>query len=123
MNLEKEIFDIALQDLIPNRFQPREIFNDKELSELADSIKQHGVIQPIIVRKVGDKYEIIAGERRFRASQLAGKETIPALVRDIDDKEAAKIALLENLQRSNLTPIEEEKTYQKILKIDNITQD
>ncbi|MBQ6547215.1 MAG: ParB/RepB/Spo0J family partition protein [Bacilli bacterium] len=123
MNLEKEIFDIALQDLIPNRFQPREIFNDKELSELADSIKQHGVIQPIIVRKVGDKYEIIAGERRFRASQLAGKETIPALVRDIDDKEAAKIALLENLQRSNLTPIEEAKTYQTILKIDNITQD
>ncbi len=123
MNLEKEIFDIALQDIIPNRFQPREIFNDTELSELSESIKQHGVIQPIIVRKVGDKYEIIAGERRFRASQLAGKETIPALVRDIDDKEAAKIALLENLQRSNLTPIEEAKTYQTILKIDNITQD
>lgn len=123
MNLEKEIFDILLQDIIPNRFQPREIFNDNELQELADSIKQHGVIQPIIVRKVGDKYEIIAGERRFRASQLAGKETIPALVRDIDDREAAKIALLENLQRSNLTPIEEAKTYQTILKIDNITQD
>ena len=123
MNLEKEIFDIMLQDIIPNRFQPREIFNDNELQELAASIKEHGVIQPIIVRKVGDKYEIIAGERRFRASQLAGKETIPALVRDIDDKEAAKIALLENLQRSNLTPIEEAKTYQTILKIDNITQD
>ena len=123
MNLEKEIFDIMLNDIIPNRFQPREIFNDQELQELSESIKQHGVIQPIIVRKVGDKYEIIAGERRFRASQLAGKETIPALVRDIDDKEAAKIALLENLQRSNLTPIEEAKTYQTILKIDNITQD
>lgn len=123
MNLEKEIFDISLQDIIPNRFQPREIFNDNELTELSQSIKQHGVIQPIIVRKVGDKYEIIAGERRFRASQLAGKETIPALVRDIDDKEAAKIALLENLQRSNLTPIEEAKTYQTILKIDNITQE
>ena len=123
MNLEKEIFDIMLQDIIPNRFQPREIFNDNELQELAASIKEHGVIQPIIVRKVGDKYEIIAGERRFRASQLAGKDTIPALVRDIDDKEAAKIALLENLQRSNLTPIEEAKTYQTILKIDNITQD
>ena len=123
MNLEKEIFDISLQDIIPNRFQPREIFNDEQLNELAQSIKEHGVIQPIIVRKVGDKYEIIAGERRFRASQLAGKETIPALVRDIDDKEAAKIALLENLQRSNLTPIEEAKTYQTILKIDNITQD
>ena len=123
MNLEKEIFDISLQDIIPNRFQPREIFNDAELTELSESIKQHGVIQPIIVRKVGDKYEIIAGERRFRASQMAGKTTIPALVRDIDDREAAKIALLENLQRSNLTPIEEAKTYQTILKIDNITQD
>ena len=123
MNLEKEIFDISLKDIIPNRFQPREIFNDIELNELSKSIKEHGVIQPIIVRKVGDKYEIIAGERRFRASQIAGKETIPALVRDIDDKEAAKIALLENLQRSNLTPIEEAKTYQTILKIDNITQD
>ena len=123
MNLEKEIFDISLKDLIPNRFQPREIFNDNELKELAESIKQHGVIQPIIVKKIGDKYEIIAGERRFRASQLAGKETIPALVRDIDDKEVAKIALLENLQRSNLTPIEEAKTYQTILKLDNITQD
>lgn len=123
MNLEKEIFDIALQDIIPNRFQPREMFDDEALKELSQSIKEHGVIQPIIVRKVGDKYEIIAGERRYRASQLAGKQTIPALVRDIDDKEAAKIALLENLQRSNLTPIEEAKTYQTILKLDNITQD
>lgn len=123
MNLEKEIFDISLQDIIPNRFQPREMFDDEALQELSQSIKEHGVIQPIIVRKVGDKYEIIAGERRFRASQLAGKETIPALIRDIDDKEAAKIALLENLQRSNLTPIEEAKTYQTILKLDNITQE
>lgn len=123
MNLEKEIFDISLQDIIPNRFQPREMFDDEALKELAQSIREHGVIQPIIVRKVGDKYEIIAGERRFRASQLAGKPTIPALVRDIDDKEAAKIALLENLQRSNLTPIEEAKTYQTILKLDNITQE
>ena len=123
MNLEKEIFDISLQDIIPNRFQPREMFDDEALKELSQSIKEHGVIQPIIVRKVGDKYEIIAGERRFRASQLAGKTTIPALVRDIDDKEAAKVALLENLQRSNLTPIEEAKTYQTILKLDNITQD
>ena len=123
MNLEKEIFDISLKDIIPNRFQPREIFDEEALNELSQSIKEHGVIQPIIVRKVGDKYEIIAGERRFRASQMAGKETIPALVKDIDDKEVAKIALLENLQRSNLTPIEEAKTYQTILKIDNITQD
>ena len=89
MNLEKEVFDIALKDIMPNRFQPREVFDENALNELAASIKEHGVIQPIIVRKVGDKYELIAGERGFRASQLAGKETIPALVRDIDDKEAA----------------------------------
>ena len=123
MNLEKEIFEIELKDIMPNRFQPREIFDDEPLQELAASIKEHGVIQPIIVRKVGDKYEIIAGERRYRASQLAGKQTIPALIRDIDDKEAAKIALLENLQRKDLTPIEEAKTYQTILKLDNITQE
>ena len=123
MDLEKEIFDIELTDIMPNRFQPREIFEDEALRELSASIREHGVIQPIIVRKVGDKFEIIAGERRFRASQLAGKETIPALVRDIDDKEAAKIALLENLQRKDLTPIEEAKTYQTILKLDNITQE
>ena len=97
MNLEQEVFEISLNDIMPNRFQPREIFDEQALNELSMSIKEHGVIQPIIVRKVGDKYEIIAGERRFRASQLAGKSTIPALVRNIDDKEAAKIALLENL--------------------------
>ena len=123
MNLEKEVFEININDIMPNRFQPREIFDEQALNELSLSIKEHGVIQPIIVRKIGDKYEIIAGERRFRASQLAGKQTIPALIRDIDDKEAAKIALLENLQRSDLTPIEEAKTYQTILKLDNITQE
>ena len=123
MNLEKEVFELNINDIMPNRFQPREIFDEQALNELSLSIKEHGVIQPIIVRKIGDKYEIIAGERRFRASQLAGKQTIPALIRDIDDKEAAKIALLENLQRSDLTPIEEAKTYQTILKLDNITQE
>ena len=123
MNLEKELFELNINDIMPNRFQPREIFDEQALNELALSIKEHGVIQPIIVRKIGDKYEIIAGERRYRASQLAGKTTIPALVRDIDDKETAKIALLENLQRSDLTPIEEAKTYQTILKLDNITQE
>ena len=123
MNLEKEVFELNINDIMPNRFQPREIFDEQALNELALSIKEHGVIQPIIVRKIGDKYEIIAGERRYRASKLAGKTTIPALVRDIDDKETAKIALLENLQRSDLTPIEEAKTYQTILKLDNITQE
>lgn len=123
MNLEKEVFELELADILPNRFQPREKFDDTDLQELATSIREHGVIQPIIVRKVGDKYEIIAGERRFRASQLAGRTTIPAIIRNIDDKESAKIALLENLQRKNLTSIEEARTYQTILKLDNLTQE
>jgi len=123
MNLEKEVFEISLNDIMPNRFQPREIFDKQALDELSQSIREHGVIQPIIVRKVGDKYEIVAGERRYRASLLAGKETIPAIVKDIDDKETAKIALLENLQRKDLTPIEEARTYQTILKLDNLTQE
>src|SRR5574344_1768752 len=123
MNLEKEVFELAIDDIMPNRFQPREVFDDESINELAQSIKEHGVIQPIIVRKIGDKYEIVAGERRYRASQVAGKTTIPALIRNIDDKESAKIALLENLQRKNLTSIEEARTYQTILKLDNLTQE
>lgn len=119
----KEITEISLADIMPNRFQPREIFDEQALNELALSIREHGVIQPITVRKVGDKYEIIAGERRYRASKIAGVTTIPAIIREIDDKEAAKIALLENLQRQDLTPIEEAKTYQTILKLENITQE
>ena len=123
MNLDKEIFEIELKDIMPNRFQPREVFDDSALQELSQSIKEHGVIQPILVRKVGDKYEIIAGERRYRASQLAGKETIPAMVTTMDDREAAKVALIENLQRKDLSAIEEAKTYQTILKLDNMTQE
>lgn len=123
MNLEKEVFDIAITDILPNRFQPREIFDEASINELAQSIKEHGVIQPIIVRKIGDKYEIVAGERRFRASQVAGLTKVPALIRNIDDKESAKVALLENLQRKNLNAIEEAKTYQTIIKLDNLTQE
>ena len=123
MNLEKEIFDIEIKDIMPNRYQPREVFNEQDLNEMAQSIKEHGIIQPIVVRKVGDRYEIIAGERRYRASILAGKQTIPAIVSVMDDREAAKVALLENLQRKDLSAIEEAKTYQTILKLDNITQE
>ena len=114
---------LYLDDIIPNRFQPREVFDEKALKELAVSIKEHGVIQPIIVRSVKDKYEIIAGERRYKASALAGQTKIPAIIRNLDDKESSKVALLENLQRKNLTPIEEARTYQKILEIDQMTQD
>lgn len=118
-----EVVQLYLDDIIPNRFQPREIFDEKALKELAVSIKEHGVIQPIIVRCVNGKYEIIAGERRYKASALAGMTKIPAIIRDLDDKESSKVALLENLQRKNLNPIEEARTYQKILEIDQMTQE
>lgn len=120
---ENRIQLIKIEDIIPNRFQPRERFDEESLEDLAKSIKEHGVIQPIIVRKLGDKYELIAGERRTKASSLAGLTTIPAIIRDMDDKESAKLSLLENLQRKNLTAIEEAKTYKRILQLDNITQD
>ncbi len=119
----EEVVQLYLDDIIPNRFQPREIFNDQALKELAVSIREHGVIQPIIVRKIGDKYEIIAGERRYKASTMAGLTKIPAIVKNLDDKEASKVALIENLQRRDLTPIEEARTYQKILDLDEMTQE
>ena len=118
-----EVVQLYLDDIIPNRFQPREVFDEKALKELAVSIKEHGVIQPIIVRNVNGKYEIIAGERRYKASALAGMTKIPAIIRDLDDKESSKVALLENLQRKNLNPIEGARTYQKILEIDQMTQE
>lgn len=121
--MDREVIDIYLDDIIPNRFQPREVFSEDSLRELASSIKEHGIIHPILVRKIGDKYEIIAGERRYKASTLAGLTKIPAIVRNMDDKEASKIALLENLQRKDLTAIEEARTYQKIIELDDMTQE
>lgn len=118
-----EVVYLYLDDIIPNRFQPREVFDERALKELAVSIKEHGVIQPIIVRNVNGKYEIIAGERRYKASALAGLTKIPAIIRNLDDKESSKVALLENLQRRNLNPIEEARTYQKILELDEMTQE
>ena len=121
--MQNEIVELYLDDIIPNRFQPREKFDEEALQELSTSIKEHGVIQPIIVRKIGEKYEIIAGERRYKASALAGLTKIPAIIRNLDDKEASKVALLENLQRKDLTAIEEARTYQKILELDSMTQE
>ena len=123
-NEKEEVVQLYLDDIIPNRFQPCEIFDERALKELAVSIREHGVIQPIIVRSVQNgKYEIIAGERRYKASALAGLTKIPAIIRNLDDKESSKVALLENLQRKNLNPIEEARTYQKILEIDQMTQE
>lgn len=124
MDNNSEVVYLYLDDIIPNRFQPREVFDDQALKELAVSIKEHGVIQPIIVRKVENKYEIIAGERRYKASTMAGLTKIPAIVKNLDDKESSKVALIENLQRRDLSPIEEARTYQKILELeDNMTQE
>ena len=123
MSDKKEVVQLNLNDIIPNRFQPREVFDEKALKELAVSIKEHGVIQPIIVREVNGKYEIIAGERRYRASVLAGKETVPVIVRNMTDKESAEIALIENIQRKELTPIEEALSYKNILDLGYLTQE
>ena len=122
--MNEQVVNLSIDDIIPNRFQPREVFRDQALDELALSIKEHGVIQPIIVRQiVNNKYEIIAGERRYKASTIAGKTTIPAIARNLDDKETSKQALLENIQRQDLTPIEEAHAYQELLRINKLTQD
>ena len=119
---ENKVVLLNIDDIIPNRFQPRIKFNDTAINELAESIKQHGVFQPIVVRKISDKYEIIAGERRYKASIIAGKSTIPALITSLDDKNSAEVALLENIQRQDLTPIEEAISYKKILDMGYISQ-
>ena len=118
-----QIVEMDLSELRANPYQPRKNFDEEALNELASSIKEHGVFQPIIVKKSIKGYEIIAGERRFRASKLAGMQTIPAIVKDFSDEEMMQIALLENLQRENLTSIEEAKAYKSIIESMNITQD
>ncbi|MDD6272940.1 MAG: ParB/RepB/Spo0J family partition protein [bacterium] len=114
-NNKDKILYISVDDIIPNRFQPRLAFNENELNELASSISKYGVIQPIILRNIGNKYEIIAGERRYKASCLAGLKKVPAIINNTDDNTSAEIALLENLQRKNLTPIEEAQSYKKLM--------
>ena len=98
---------ISISMIIPNAWQPRRAFDQEALEALSESIKEHGVVQPIIVRPQGNRYELIAGERRLRASQMAGLLDIPAIIRDYTDKETAEIALIENLQREDLNPLEE----------------
>lgn len=114
---------LEIKDLMSNPYQPRKVFDDDALKELSESIKEHGVFQPIIVRKSVKGYNIIAGERRVRASGLAGLTTIPAIIRDFTDDEMMQIALLENLQRENLTSIEEAKAYKSIIESLRLTQD
>lgn len=123
MDLDKKVVELDVNDILPNRFQPRIKFNEESINELCDSIREHGVIQPIVVRKMGDKFEIIAGERRFKASLLAGKNSIPAVVTELNDKDSAEVALIENVQRRDLTPIEEAISYKKILDMGYLTQE
>lgn len=123
MDHNKKVVELPLEDVLPNRFQPRIKFNEESIIELSESIKEHGVIQPIVVRPVGDKYEIIAGERRYKASTMAGLSTIPALITNFNDKESAEVALIENVQRKDLTPIEEAISYKKILDMGYLTQE
>lgn len=119
---EKKITNISMDSILPNRMQPRVVFQDDAIDELAESIKKHGIINPITVRRLGNKFEIIAGERRFKASQSIGLKEIPAIVIDADDKKTAELALIENIQRKELSPIEEGMSYEKILQIGDITQ-
>lgn len=120
---EEEIQELPLNELRVNPYQPRKTFNEESLNELAESIKEHGVFQPIIVKKSIKGYEIVAGERRFRASKLAGKETIPAIVRNFTDEEMMEIAVLENLQRENLNAVDEANAYKTLMENLHLTQD
>ena len=123
MQNERKVVELPINDVLPNRFQPRIKFDEDSINELALSIKKYGVIQPIVVRKIGNKYEIIAGERRYKASVIAGKSTIPAIVSDLTDKDSVEIALIENVQREDLTPIEKAISYKKILDMGYINQE
>lgn len=119
----KETFDIAIDQIVPNRYQPRKEFNVDALFELAQSIRENGLIQPIVVRKVDHQYEIIAGERRYRAMILAGYTSVPCHLMDSSDNQAAQMALIENIQRENLTSIEEANAFTSLLQAKGWTQE
>ena len=119
----KQIRDIELDKIVPNRYQPRREFSDDSIKELAETLDRDGLLQPIVVREDGeDHYEIIAGERRYRAAKSLGWETIPAIVKNMDDDQAASLALIENLQREDLNPIDEAKAYTNLMKLNDLTQ-
>jgi ParB family chromosome partitioning protein len=118
------IEQVKLDSIKPNKYQPRTVFSEEKIEELARTIHTHGVIQPIVIRKIDDEnYEIIAGERRYRAMQKLGWSEVPAIIRNLDDKETASIALIENLQREELTAIEEAYAYEKLLELHSLTQE
>lgn len=123
MNETNRVLNVNINDIIPNRFQPRLNFEDNAMQELAKSIKEHGIIQPLVVRPIGDKFEIIAGERRYKAANMVALTTVPVIVANLDDTKSAEVALIENIQRKDLSAIEEAKSYQKILDMGNLTQE
>ena len=122
-NTKNQVVEIPLEQIEPNRYQPRQVFDKVQIQELAHTIEEHGLLQPIILREYkAAKYEIIAGERRFRAMELLGWEAAPAIVEKMSDKESASLALIENLQRSQLSSVEEARAYKKLMDLNNLTQ-
>lgn len=123
INQMESVEKISVKDIKVNPFQPRKIFDEVALSELTESIKEHGVLQPVILRRKGKLFEIVVGERRFRATKAAGLKEIPAVIRELTDQQMMEIAILENLQREDLTPIEEADAYQNLMENLNLTQE
>ncbi|MDR7587081.1 MAG: ParB/RepB/Spo0J family partition protein [Armatimonadota bacterium] len=115
--------EIPLSRLSPGAFQPRQEIDPQELAELAESVRRHGVLQPIVVRPVGDRFEVVAGERRWRAAEAAGLQTIPAVIREMDDRQAVEVALVENLQRQDLSPLERARAYRRLVEEFGLTQE
>lgn len=122
-NNKNKVVDIKLDQIIPNRYQPRKVFNQDEIRELAHTIDEHGLLQPIVLREYEPaKYEIIAGERRYRAMKMLGWETTPAILRKMTDEESASLALIENLQRAQLSSVEEAQAYRQLMDLNHLTQ-
>lgn len=120
---KSQLLEVDINKIAPNPSQPRTIFNEENIEELAESIKHHGIAQPVLIRKKGDQYELVAGERRYRACKLLGKDTIPAIIKEISDEDSLQIALIENLQREDISPVEEAKAFLMLLKRFNYTQE
>ncbi|MST79531.1 nucleoid occlusion protein [Lactobacillus equicursoris] len=118
----KQVQDLPIAQLHPNRYQPRRTFSEESIKQLAQTLDEEGLLQPIVVREDGEGYEIVAGERRYRAAKSLGWEKIPAIVNNLSDAQTASLALIENLQRENLNPIDEALAYQELMKINNLTQ-
>ena len=123
LTTNETVSQISVSDIKANPYQPRKIFDDAALNELAESIKEHGILQPVVVRKAGKSFELVVGERRFRAAKLSKLDEIPAIVKELTDQQMMELAILENLQREDLTPIEEAEAYQKLMEALNLTQE